>query len=305
MKKVCSFLPAATNIIKALNLEHLLYGVTFECPIDRPCVIQSSLHDKNLSAHEINELISKHKKENTTVNTIDEDLLLKIKPDIIFTQAICNVCQIGEEDVNNVLRKLPFNTEVFSLNPKSLTDVLDNINTVAKACGYPEKGDALITTLQENTNKIKDTLNYHNRAIKKCTFFEWMNPTFNCGHWIPDQLKIAGGYDALANPNGYSYPIDVTQKTDYNSEIIIFSACGMSLAQSLEEVKKVLSDPFWKKLTAYQNKQIWIVDGNLFTQPGPDLISGTQLLASIFNPDLFKFPEELKEKYIQFSDAVR
>ena len=300
MKKVCSFLPAATNMIKTLGLEHLLYGVTFECPIDRPRVIQSSLHDQNLSADEINELIAKHKKEDTTVNTIDEDLLLKIKPDIIFTQAICNVCQIGENDVNNVLKKLPFNAKIFSLNPKSLTAVLDDIYTVAKACGYPEKGEALIATLQETTRKIEDTLNYHNRAVKNCTFFEWMNPTFNCGHWIPEQLQIAGGYDALANPNGYSYPIDVTQNPDYNPEIIIFSACGMSLTQSITEVTNVLSNPFWKNLKAYKNKQIWIVDGNLFTQPGPDLIKGAQLLASIFNPDIFEFPKELKEKYTQY-----
>jgi len=297
-------LPAATNIIKALNLEHLLYGVTFECPIDRPCVIQSSLHDKNLSAHEINELISKHKKENTTVNTIDEDLLLKIKPDIIFTQAICNVCQIGEDDVNNVLRKLPFNTEVFSLNPKSLTDVFDNINMVAKACGYPEKGEMLIKSLNETICNIQNNLKKNQTAIKKCSFFEWMSPTFNCGHWIPDQLKIAGGYDELANPNGYSYPIDVSQKADYNPEIIIFSACGMSLAQSLEEVKKVLSDPFWKKLTAYQNKQIWIVDGNLFTQPGPDLVNGVRLLASIFHPNLFDLSQDLKKKCIHYSEYL-
>jgi len=304
MTKVCSFLPAATNILLSLGLEHLIEAVTFECPIDRPRIIHSSLHDKNLSADEINALISQHKKENTTVNTIDEELLLKIKPDIIFTQAICDVCQIGEADVNKALKKYPLETTVYSLNPKSLEDVFDNINTVAKACGYPEKGELLIASLKEINKGITDKLNGHNKPVKNCSFFEWMNPTFNCGHWIPDQLKIAGGYDVLANPNGYSFPVDVTEKKDYNPEIIIFSACGMSLAQSLEEVKKVLRDPFWKTLSAYQKDEIWIVDGNLFTQPGPDLVKGITLLAAILNPDLFEFPKELEKKYVKYSNEV-
>ncbi len=302
MTKVCSFLPAATNILLSLGLEHLIQAVTFECPIDRPRIIHSSLHEKDLSADEINKLISLHKKENTTVNSIDEELLLKIQPDIIFTQAICNVCQIGEDDVNKALNKYPLETKVYSLNPKSLEDVFDNIDTVAKACGYPEKGDELIASLREINKGVVEKLSLHHRSLKNCSFFEWMNPTFNCGHWIPDQLKISGGFDILANPNGYSFPVDVKGKNDYNPDIIIFSACGMSLEQSLEEVKKVLSDPFWKTLSAYQNGEIWIVDGNLFTQPGPDLVKGVLLLASIFNSDLFAFPEDLEGKYVQYCD---
>ncbi len=302
---VCSFLPAATNILVALGLEHLVHAVTFECPMDRPRIIHSSLHEKDLSADEINTLIAQHKQESTTVNTIDEELLLKIKPDIIFTQAICNVCQIGEDDVNKALKKYPLQTQVYSLNPKSLEDVFETIHTVAKACGYPEKGDMLISSLKEINRGIEEKLSQHHRALKKCSFFEWMEPTFNCGHWIPDQLKIAGGYDELANPNGYSYPVAIKEKKNYNPEIIIFSACGMSLHQSLEEVEKVLSDPFWKSLSAYQNGKIWIVDGNLFTQPGPELVNGVLLLAALFNPDLFEFSPELDGKYVQFREPAK
>jgi len=297
--KVCSCLPAATNILVSLGLSDLIEAATFECPIDRPRIIHSSIHDKNLSAGEINELISIHKKENTTVNSIDEDLLLKIQPDVLFTQAICNVCQIGEDDVTNALGKHNLNTKVYSLNPKSLENVLEDITTVADACGDSNKGEILISSLRKMMHEIQSTLDSHQREMVNCSFFEWMDPTFNCGHWIPDQLKIAGGQDALANPYGYSYPVDVKKIEGYNPEILIFSACGMSLEQSLIEVEKVLSDSFWQKLPAYKNKNVWIVDGNLFTQPGPDLIKGIQLLAAIFNPDLFTISDDLKTNVIQ------
>jgi len=296
--KVCSFLPAATNILVTLNLEHLIEGVTFECPIDKPRIIQSSIHDKNLSAIEINELISEHKKANTTVNSINEELLLKINPDVIFTQAICNVCQIGEEDVTSSLTKNKLHTKVFSLNPKSLDDVFENITTVATACGFSEKGVALVHSLKNEITTIQQKLTLHKKPIQNCSFFEWMDPLFNCGHWIPDQIKLSGAIDLLANPKGYSYPIDIKKEQDYNPETIIFSACGMSLKQSLEEVNTVLLDPFWHNLSAYKNKKIWLVDGNLFTQPGPDLVKGIKLLAAIHNPDTFPVPKELKQYLI-------
>jgi len=298
--KVCSCLPAATNILVSLGLSDLIVAATFECPIDRPIIIHSSIHDKNLSASEINNLISIHKKENTTVNSIDEELLLNISPDVLFTQAICNVCQIGEGDVVDALVKHNLNTKVYSLNPKSLEDVLEDIITVANACDNPDKGGKLISSLRKEMNDIKVTLEEQQRAVVNCSFFEWMDPIFNCGHWIPDQLKIAGGKDALENPYGYSYPVDVKKIEGYDPEVLIFSACGMSLEQSLIEVEKVLDNPFWKELSAYQNKNIWIVDGNLFTQPGPDLIKGIQLLSAIFNPDLFIISDELKNFYIQY-----
>jgi len=297
--KVCSCLPAATNILVSLGLSDLIEAATFECPIDRPRIIHSSIHDKNLSAGEINELISIHKKENTTVNSIDEELLLKIQPDVLFTQAICNVCQIGEDDVTSALGKLNLNTKVYSLNPKSLENVLEDITTVAGACGDSNKGEILISSLRKTMHEIQTTLDSHQREMVNCSFFEWMDPAFNCGHWIPDQLKIAGGHDKLANPNGYSYPVDIKKIKDYNPEVLVFSACGMSLEQSLIEVEKVLSDSFWQKLPAYKNKNVWIVDGNLFTQPGPDLIKGIQLLAAIFNPDLFTISDDLKTNVIQ------
>lgn len=297
--KVCSCLPAATSILVTLGLEHLIAAATFECTIDRPHIIHSSIHNKNLSASEINELISIHKKENTTVNSIDEELLLRIQPDVLFTQAICNVCQIGEDDVLKSLSKHQLKTKMYSLNPKSLENVLEDVATVANACGNSNKGKNLILSLRGVINEIKGTLKIHQRETVNCSFFEWMDPIFNCGHWIPDQLEIAGGKDVLANPYGYSHPVNVKEIDNYNPEVLIFSACGMSLDQSLIEVKKVLEDSFWHKLSAYENKNVWIVDGDLFTQPGPDLIKGIQLLSVIFNPDIFTISNELNESYVR------
>jgi len=298
-KKICSFLPAATNILMALKLEHLIKGVTFECPIDKPRVIHSKLHNQELSASEISKIVSEHKAQNIPVNTIDHHLLEEINPDVIFTQAICNVCQIGEADVCNIKEELSIRADIYSLNPKSLVDVLDNINIVATASGHPETGKEFIKELNIRIQKIKQIRTEFHLRAKRVSFFEWMNPLYNAGHWIPDQITIAGGNDTLAQPNEHSFVIEAQSIIEANPEVIIFSACGMTMEQSIAEVTQVLDQSFWKGLEAFKNNNIWVVEGNLFTQPGSGLIDGIELLAAIFHPTHFSIPDDLKNDYLK------
>ncbi|PCI94445.1 MAG: hypothetical protein COB15_14295 [Flavobacteriales bacterium] len=298
-KKICSFLPAATNILVSLELEHLIEGVTFECSIDKPRVILSKIYDKQLSASEISKIVSEHKEQNIAVNTIDYELVKKINPDIIFTQAICNVCQIGEADVCNAKKELSLSAEIYSLNPTSLEEVFDNILTVARVVEHPQKGEDFLKNIQIRIQHIEQTISTYNLNPKRISFFEWMNPLFNAGHWIPDQISIAGGHDPLANPREHSFVIDNDAIVKVNPEVIIFSACGMSMKQSIKEVTQVLQQDFWKDLAAYKNNNIWVVEGNLFTQPGSDLVDGIELLAGIFHPNHFTIPAKLNNEYLQ------
>jgi len=171
---------------------------------------------------------------------------------------------------------------------------------VATAAGHPEAGIEFIKELNIRIQKIKQTRTDFHLTAKRVSFFEWMNPVFNAGHWIPDQITIAGGNDPLAQPNEHSFVIEAQLIIEANPEVIIFSACGMTMVQSIVEVTQVLSQPFWKGLEAYKNNNIWVVEGNLFTQPGCGLIDGIELLAAIFHPNHFSIPHELKNDYLKF-----
>ena len=166
-KKICSFLPAATNILVSLELEHLIEGVTFECSIDKPRVILSKIYDKQLSASEISKIVSEHKEQNIAVNTIDYELVKKINPDIIFTQAICSVCQIGEADVCNAIEKLALNSDIYSLNPNSLEEVFDNLITVATAAGHPKTGEKFLKGIRNRIQNIEQTITTKNILPKR------------------------------------------------------------------------------------------------------------------------------------------
>jgi iron complex transport system substrate-binding protein len=109
--KVCSFLPAATQMIYDMGLDHLLCGVTFECPTialkNKAIVVRCILEGKNLTSAEIDTVFSTSKTEGNSLYQVDEALLQAISPDIIFTQDTCEVCQIDTKCTANAVAKLP------------------------------------------------------------------------------------------------------------------------------------------------------------------------------------------------------
>src|SRR5438309_8061688 len=96
--KVCSFVPAATRMIYDMGLQDYLYGVTFECPLEalaeKPKVVRCVLEDKQYSSAQIDAIFSASKAQGKTLYYVEESLLQQIEPDIIFTQDVCDICQI-------------------------------------------------------------------------------------------------------------------------------------------------------------------------------------------------------------------
>lgn len=297
--KICSFFPAATTMIQQLGLEQYLCGVTFECPSDKPSVVRSHIEGNKMSSFEINETVATYNKENKSLYYIDLDLLEAISPDIIITQGVCDICQISDSYVRNTISKLSKKPAILALTPKSLNDVFDDSLAIASSVNKEnlatilrEKLDTRIHTIQ---NKLKNT------PLKKISFIEWIDPIYNCGHWIPDQIKIAGGIDALANPYGYSKPMQWKKITEYNPEIIIFSPCGFDIKSTLSEINILTKKEGWNNLNAVKKLQVYIADADLFTQPSTTLVDGIEVLANIMRPSIFDF-QHVKNSYININD---
>jgi iron complex transport system substrate-binding protein len=94
--RICSFLPSATEIVYSLGLDGQLYGVTHECdyPPDarnKPRVVQSLFESSKLSSAEINQFVSDRLKLGLGIYDIDEEVLRAAEPDLLLTQAICEV----------------------------------------------------------------------------------------------------------------------------------------------------------------------------------------------------------------------
>ncbi len=275
-------------MIYELGLEEHLFGVTFECPSDKPKIVRSHLEGKVLSSAEIDRTVSDYAARDDTLYYLDMPLLEAAAPDVIFTQHVCNVCQIGTAYVERAIHKLPHVPKLVPLVPRRLTDVFENARTIAQELGEPARGEELLAKANARVDHIVDTLRAARAMPTRAMVLEWLDPLYNCGHWIPDQIALAGGSDALSCPGGYSVPIDWARVRAYDPEVLIVAPCGFRVPRALEEIARLTEREGFAELRCAQAGRVFVADADLFTQPSVSgLVDGIELLAHAFHPQLF------------------
>ena len=302
--KVCTFLPAATQMIYEMNLEEHLCGVTFECISDKPKVVRSYIEGNNYTSDEIDKIVSQSKAQGKSLYYIDQELLETISPDIIFTQDVCDVCQIDTSYVQRAIYNLKKQPLIIPLIPRSLNDVYENVITIASAMGKEEVAFHLLSQLKKRTDYIIDSLRKSNAPLRRVMVMEWLDPIYNCGHWIPYQISQAGGVDMLSNPSGYSIVTPWDKVRQYNPEVLVVAPCGFNVKRAEKEVEILSSKEGWNDLLAVKNDEAYLADAEYFTQPGTKLVDGIELLAALFHPAIFKVPQKLNHSYLSFSKAA-
>ncbi len=302
----CSFLPAVTQMIYDMNLQHLLHGVTFECPSialkEKHRVVRYVLEGNTYSSIEIDRIFSASKAQGKSLYYVDEDLLRQIQPDIIFTQDVCEVCQIDTACTAAAVAKLDKQPLLIPITPQTLDDVYQTAITIASALGHEEAAYNYLAALQKKTDNILDTLRQHRMPLKRVMLMEWIEPVYNCGHWIPYQIAQAGGIDMLSNPAGDSIVTQWDKIVKYNPEVLVIAPCGFTVQRTLEEMHLLTNKQEWQHLQAVKNNLVYIADFDLFTQPSAStLVDGVELLSCMFHPGLFQAPESLKHKFVQLN----
>lgn len=300
--KVVSFLPAATKMIYDMGLEEYLYGVTFECPkeaADQPKIVRCILEGKNYTSIEIDRIFSASKAQGKSLYWVDDELLESIAPDIVFTQDICEVCNIDTVCTETAVMKLSKQPTLVPLSPNNLQDVYECAITIAKALGKEEVALHYLANLQQKTDAILDQLRANRAPLKRVMLMEWIEPVYNCGHWIPFQIAAAGGVDMLSNPAGDSIVTPWDKILKYNPEVLVIAPCGFDISRTREEMNLLTSKIGWEDLEAVKLNQVYLADFDMFTQPSAGtLVEGIEALACMFHPDLFTADKQLAGKFI-------
>lgn len=295
--KACSFLPACTHMIHDLGLDDRLAGVTFECPSDKPAVIRSVLEGHSYDSAGIDRVVSEAGREGRSLYYVDRALLERLAPDLVFTQHVCDVCQIGTSEVERAIFGLAKVPKVVPLVPRRFGDVAENALTIARELGDEAAGRRFVAACQGRVDAVVDRLRAHRLPVRRVLVLEWMDPLYNCGHWIPDQIMLAGGSDALSNPAGYSVPLAWERVRRYDPEVLVAAPCGFQVARAEQELDRLTGLEGWAELQAVRTGRAFLADADLFTQPAlGGLVDGIELLAALFHPDHFEIPERLRGK---------
>src|SRR6266487_934389 len=160
MKRIVSLLPAATEIAAALGLMGEVVGVSHECDFpgkanERPRVTRCPVHNAGLTSGEVDEWVRRALRDNGTIYTIDEPLLRELRPDVILTQKLCDVCAVGFGIVARLAETLPDPPRVVNLEPSSLSDIFDDVRRVARACDVAERAEKLVAKLSARVEVVR------------------------------------------------------------------------------------------------------------------------------------------------------
>ena len=293
MTRIVSLLPAATEIATALGLLDQVVGVSHECDFPaetnaRPRVTHCAVHNTGLTSGEIDQWVRRALRDNGTIYTIDELLLRQLRPDVILTQKLCDVCAVGYGTVARLAETLPGPPKVVNLEPTSLSDIFADIRHVAEACGVPQRADELITSLSERVATVRrraKRVSYRPR----CFLMEWVDPPFCSGHWGPELVEIAGGQDSLGRRHQPSVQVDWREVIHARPEIMLLALCGYDINRARRDYELLRNFPDFDSLPAAQNRRIHVVDANAyFSRPGPRIVDSLEMLAGILHPAEFE-----------------
>jgi iron complex transport system substrate-binding protein len=176
---------------------------------------------------------------------------------------------------------------VVNLEPSSLSDIFDDIRRVAEVCGVPDGADKIITQLSDRVEAVRRRANAIVRR-PRCFLMEWIDPPFCSGHWGPELVEIAGGYDPLGRKHQPSAQLEWQEVLDKQPDIIVLALCGYDIDRTRRDYETLRQFPDFDLLPASHRDQIYLVDASAyFARPGPRIVDSLEILAGIFHPEEF------------------
>lgn len=279
--RVVSLLPSATEILCRIGAGELLVGRSHECDFpaevaDRPVLTGQVTHGGTSAA--IDQAVRQAMRDGgggASLYHLDERLLQELRPDVILTQDLCEVCSVDLRSVQRVAAAMDPRPAVVSLNPSTLWDVLDDVLRVGEAVG---RADAAQQAMVELRDRYWSAVDFVNAYVPgpEVLFLEWCDPPFGGGHWTPALIEAAGGRHSLGAAGGKSRQLAPEEIIAAAPDRVVICPCGFGLDRALQELDVLKGTRWWPLLPAVMDGgpgRIAVVDGNqMFNRPGPRLV---------------------------------
>jgi len=290
--RIVSLLPSTTEIVCALGLESALVGITHECDfppsvVDKPRLTASRISHETMTSAEIDHAVRSQLDGHGSIYDLAEDKLRSLKPDLILTQELCEVCAVSYKTVERAARMFDAGVRVVSLEPNTIADIFENIKMIGELVGRKAEAERLVANLAARLDRVRDSLPADiNRP--RTLMLEWLEPPFSPGHWVPEQVAIAGGDQGFGKAGHRSVTTTAAEINDYAPEVIVMIPCGYYKEDILRQLPKSTLPEGWNDLPAVRSGSICATDAtSYFSRPGPRVVDGAEILARILHPDVF------------------
>src|SRR5688572_22582752 len=200
--RIASLVPSATETLFALGLGPDVVGVTHECDYppeaaELPHLTRTVLAE-GLSSEEIDAAVRERTERGEHLYELDAETLRELEPDLIVTQALCEVCAVSFDDVRAIAEEISSQPQVIALDPTTLGEVLNDVRRLAEATEDEGAADELLDQTADRIDAVRGRLaDVTPRAVAA---LEWLAPPYVAGHWVPQLVELAGGIDLLGLP---------------------------------------------------------------------------------------------------------
>lgn len=293
--RICSLVPAATEVLFALGLGDQVVGVTHECDwppeaASRPVVTASLVQTGDMASGEIDRLVAETARDGHPLYAIEEEPWEEIAADVVVMQELCDVCAVSTDQVDGILRARTLDVEVLDFSPSTLDEIADAIVALGTRLEAEGEAEELAAGMQNRLERVSSALVAVERS-PRVFVTEWLEPPYSAGHWVPDMVAAAGGTDVAGMSGEPSHRMRWLDVAELEPDVVILAPCGFDLDRTLSEVVPLDLSAHLLGTPACQESAVFAVDANAtFSRPGPRVVDGVEVLAHLLHPGEYPDP---------------
>ena len=293
--RIASLLSSATEIVYALGLGDRLAAVSHECDyppevVDKPRITRPRFFQEGMTSRQIDEALRRAMREHGSAYVVDDTGLREASPDIVLTQAVCEVCAVSTSVAEDAIAALGRRPELISLDAHGIEDIFGSILAIGSALGVQQRANDLVAQLRRRVADVVERV----RGAKRPTVLavEWLDPVFVPGHWVPEMFDLAGGRLLSGTAGDRSRQLDWDEVKGLNPDVLIVMPCGFDLEAARDEADKHADRLRWLAPRAVESDNAFVVDGSAyFSRSGPRFVTGIEILAAVLHPGRFSAAE--------------
>jgi iron complex transport system substrate-binding protein len=293
--RICSLVPAATEIIFSLGLGDRVVGVTHECDwppeaTARPAVTASLLESGDLASVDIDRAVAEAARNGKPLYGIDAERWAEIDADVVVAQELCDVCAVSRRDVDGLVEAGSLEVEVIEVSPTTLDGILASVIGLGVRLDAEGAADELAHGMRARLERVSSAL-ADVETSPRVFVSEWLEPPYAAGHWVPDMVALAGGTEVAGLSGEPSHRMRWSDVAALEPDVVVLAPCGFDLDRTLSEVVTLDLSAHLLGTPARRDSKVFAVDANAyFSRPGPRIVDGVELLAYLIHPEAYSDP---------------
>ena len=281
--RVITLLPSATEIVAALGGAGSLVGISHEC--DYPASVQhlprvtSTPLDVDAPGTILDAEVRRLRDAGQAVIGIEAELLRRLRPNLIVTQSLCDVCAVSDGAVHRLAAALSPAPQVLTLEGRDLAGIWADIRRVGSALQLADEAEELVLGLQSRLRRMRGA---HRARRPRVVCVEWLDPLYLAGHWVPELVEAAGGDDVGARAGSHSRRREWQDLRNLRPDHVLVMLCGFGIPRARSELDALRDS---EGLAFLNGVAVSIVDGNAYTsRAGPRVVDGAERIRAALFP---------------------